>query len=95
MSYNPSVKLARLYECQSKNGATYYRGRLGLASIVVLKSRETADNGAAIWDVLLQEPVKKSDYRPATGRPDHQAPPTNGTDRETYQRDNLNDEIPF
>ena len=33
----------------------YFVGRLGLAKIAVLKSKEVAEDGSPMWDVLLQE----------------------------------------
>lgn len=96
MSYGPSVKVARLYECQSKTGSTYYRGRMGMANVVLLKSNETSDSGQPIWNLLMQEAEKKSDYQPANGKPDHQAPTgAQSSQGVTYQRENLDDPLPF
>jgi hypothetical protein len=53
--YTPSIPLTRLYEKTSKNGNVYLVGRLGGTRITVLKSREVADDGGAVWNVLLQE----------------------------------------
>jgi hypothetical protein len=57
--YGPSVHLMRLFECTSKQGNKYFCGRLGLASVVLLKSDEVAESGAAVWNLLLQEPPAK------------------------------------
>jgi len=95
MSYNPSVKIARLYECTSKSGSTYYRGRMGAANVVLLKSNETSDSGQAIWDLLVQEVERKQDYQPQTGKPDHQAPPADAGHAASNGRGVLDDEVPF
>lgn len=56
MNYGPQIQACRLYECESKNGNTYFRGRWGSLSIVMLKSREIApDSGAPIWNLMLGE----------------------------------------
>ncbi len=60
--YGPSIKLARLYEKTSKNGNTYMTGRLGGAKITLLKSRDVADDGSAIWDILLSQAPDKTRY---------------------------------
>jgi hypothetical protein len=53
--HNPTVALCRLYRCTSKTGSTYFRGRLGAARVVLLKDRETAEDGSEIWNLLVQE----------------------------------------
>jgi hypothetical protein len=60
--YGPQVQIARLYECKSQStGNTYFRGRLGGASITLLKSRDVApDSGAPIWNLLVQEAPAKA-----------------------------------
>lgn len=56
MSYGPQIQACRLYECESKSGNTYFRGRWGSMSVVMLKSKEIApDSGAPIWNLLLSE----------------------------------------
>jgi hypothetical protein len=52
--FGPSVQIARLYKQTSQSGTTYYRGRLGAARIVMLKSKEVGDDGAEIWNLLVQ-----------------------------------------
>ena len=54
--YGASVHIARLYECVSAAGNTYFRGRLGLASIALLESNEVAPDGNPVWNLLLTEP---------------------------------------
>jgi hypothetical protein len=86
--YAPSFRLCRFYERRSKNGATYYVGRLGGARIVLLKSRDESDNGEAILDLMVSEapPPRQQDHgnrKPPATKPeastrsnyyDHQAP---------------------
>lgn len=96
MGYGPSIKLARLYECTSKSGKTYFRGRLGAANIAVLKSDETSESGQAIWNVVISEPERQSEYQPRAGKPDHQAPPDGESASAGRNFDRkLEDEIPF
>lgn len=90
VSYNPSVKLCRLYEATSKNGKTYLRGKIGFANIAILKTDQVSDSGQPIWNVLVSEPEERSDYQPKTAKPDHQAP----VEHRTFDR-KLEDEIPF
>jgi hypothetical protein len=59
-SYPPQVRLGRLYEKTSKSsGNIYLAGRIGLARIVIVKSREPADDGTAIWDILVSQAPDK------------------------------------
>lgn len=59
--HNPTVALCRLYRCTSKTGSTYFRGRLGATRVVLLKDRETAEDGSEIWNLLVQETPAKGD----------------------------------
>ena len=70
--YGPQVKLARLYEKTSKTGNQYFVGRLGMAKIAVLKSKEVAEDGSPMWDVLLQEAPSEPRRKPEAKE---QAPP--------------------
>src|ERR1700687_3176160 len=62
--YGPQVKLARLYEKTSKTGNQYFVGRLGMAKVAVLKSKEVAEDGSPMWDVLLQEAPNEPRRKP-------------------------------
>jgi hypothetical protein len=54
--YGDQVTLGRLYEKVSKkSGNTYLVGRLGMAKIAILKSKDTSDNGDAIWNIVISE----------------------------------------
>jgi len=51
--YGPGIKVCRVYEKTSEAGNTYFVGRWGAARINILRSRETADDGTPIWEVLF------------------------------------------
>lgn len=55
MAYDNSanIRLARLYRKTSKSGNDYFVGRIGGAKVALLKSREVAEDGGEIWDILL------------------------------------------
>jgi hypothetical protein len=104
--YGQSVTLARLYERTSAKGNTYLTGRLGLAKIAVLKSRETTDDGTQIWNIVIQEAPdsangkrQKPERSPDTEAPIQTSPnpePTHETPAEPAPFDKaLDDEIPF
>lgn len=59
-SYPPQVRLGRLYEKTSKSGNVYLSGRIGMARIVIVKSREPTDDGTAMWDILLSQAPDRS-----------------------------------
>ena len=57
--YGDQVTLARVYEKVSKkSGNKYFVGRIGLAKIAILRSKETAENGDAIWNIVLSEGLR-------------------------------------
>jgi len=56
-AYPPKTLLARLYEKTSARGTTYFRGRLGLANVVLLRSQELSENGEPVWELSAQEPA--------------------------------------
>lgn len=73
--YGPSIKVCRVYEKVSAKGNTYFTGRWGSARINILKSRETADDGTPIWEVLLQEvPATQTTESRRTPREKAEAP---------------------
>lgn len=55
----PMLTAARLFRKQSAAGGTYFVGRMGALRVLVLKSRETADDGAEIWNLCLAEAPAK------------------------------------
>jgi hypothetical protein len=66
-TFSPSIEVARLYEKISQRGTRYFVGRLGLARITLLPG-DAAEDGTAIWRMLLQEAPKSkgSTDRPAS-----------------------------
>jgi hypothetical protein len=80
--YGASVSLAKLYEVKSRptdrnpNGKTYFRGRLGAARVALLQTDEFGDDGAPIWNLIVQD-------APTSDRPSSVAP-----DRRDHQRSN-------
>ena len=94
-NHSESIRAFRLYEKTSKNGNTYLVGRWGGAKVAVLKSREVADDGRAMWDVLLspaperQKPEARS--QPERPSEDASTPP----DPAPVPSDILSNEIPF
>ena len=50
-----SVLLLRLYEKTSAKGNTYFAGRMGQASVVMMRDLHT-DDGDPVWQVFVSEP---------------------------------------
>ena len=74
----PSVLLTKLYRKQSKTGSTYFVGRLAAARVVLVKSKDLADEGAEIWQLLLSEATKSdASQRDEEARRDWQKPASN------------------
>jgi hypothetical protein len=94
-TYNPSVTIAKLYECTSKKGTPYLRGRMGMANIVILKSDAVSDTGQPIWYIKVQEPEQRPEQGASDGavntrrQADHQAAADRGYAREP------DEQIPF
>ncbi len=63
-NYPPSFPLTKMYRKKSATGATYFSGRLGGAKVVLVKSKETAEDGTEIWSLLASEAPQKQDTRP-------------------------------
>ena len=73
--YPPAFAAAKLYRKQSKSGSTYFSGRWGGARIALLKSKDVADDGAEIWNLMLSEAPAKQDGRSSDyARSSSQAP---------------------
>lgn len=93
--FAPGFTAAKLYRKTSKTGATYFAGRLGGVKVALLKSKDTADDGGEIWNLVFSEAAP---YAPKTDNvgsvaADHQAPrrsavPSGGPA-------DMNDHIPF
>lgn len=87
--YGPSLNACRLYRKTSKNGATYFVGRWGMLKVAMLKSKDTADDGSEIWNLVVSQ-------APASNQQRHDAPQSNSVLRSEANPDlSLNDEIPF
>ena len=54
-AYKPSFSAARLYRKTSKTGATYFTGRMGGVKVALLKSKDAADDGGEIWNLVFSE----------------------------------------
>lgn len=66
-NYGPNVKIARLYKKTSAKGNDYFTGRIGMAKVAMMKSRETADDGGEIWEIVLSPgPESNSRRQPDT-----------------------------
>jgi hypothetical protein len=76
--YPQSFTLTRLYRKKSeKTGATYFTGRLANARVVLLKSKDTSDDGAEIWNLLISEAPKRDNeagqrQEPPNSQPERQ-----------------------
>ncbi len=97
--YAESFRIARLFKRTSKNGSTYFSGRLGFAKVALVKSKEVGDDGAEIWSLMVSEAQQAREERSiaaATGG-GSPAPTTQSRgSREPYaERNRLDDEIPF
>jgi hypothetical protein len=91
--YGPQVKLARLYEKTSKTGNQYFVGRLGMAKVALLKSKEVAEDGSPMWDVLLQEASSEPRRKPEAKE---EAQPEAAPSAAPYVSQRLKDDaIPF
>ena len=79
--------------------AQNFVGRLGAARVLLFQSRETADDGGAIWDLYLQE-VEDTRPRPVVGeaparRPARAQPKRPADAGEPFPDDPLDDVLPF
>lgn len=54
--YSPSITLCRLFKKTSKRThQDYFVGRLGMTKVVLLKTRDVADDGGEIWHMMVQQ----------------------------------------
>jgi len=98
----PSVMLCRLYQKKSEKGNVYFAGRLGAAKVVLLRSKDTGDDGSPIWNLLASEAPQKRQDTQEPARPSHPAPADDAHQdarqaaRRDYQRPIAPDDaIPF
>ena len=99
MRDSTKVRLGRLYEKTSQKGTRYFVGRLGAARVLLFQSRETADDGGAIWELFV-EPVEETRPRPVAGemparQPARSRPERPADDGEPFHNDPLDDVLPF
>ena len=91
--YGPSISACRLYRKTSAKGVTYFTGRWGMMKVALLKSKDVADDGAEIWNLVVSQapaPQQRADSQPAAAK--SQAP----LDRPQPNFDRpMDDEIPF
>lgn len=98
--YGPSLQAAKLYRKTSKSGGTYFVGRMGLLKVALLKSRETADDGSEIWNLLVSQaaaPKQPGERRVVTADDQQQRRVVSDPQAPLPVRDGaeLSDEIPF
>jgi|KBSSwiStaDraftv2_1062776.scaffolds.fasta_scaffold00494_22 hypothetical protein len=86
-NYPQSFPVTKLYRKQSKEGRSYFVGRLGGARLALLKSNETGDNGEEVWTLLISPAPQK------TGAPAQPEQPPQ-QERRDWQRP-AEDTIPF
>jgi len=63
--FGPQITAARFFRKKSKNGATYFTGRIGMMKAALLKANELADDGSEIWNLVLSEAPTKPAASPA------------------------------
>ena len=90
----PSFQLTRLFRKKSEKGATYFAGRLGNARLVLLKSSDTGDDGAEIWNLLISEAPKRDNEAGQRQEPPNTVKPERQQAAHSWQKP-LDDEIPF
>ena len=100
--YGPQITVARLFRKESAKGALYFAGRMGMAKIALLKSKDVADDGSEIWHLVMsgapqrQEQRQRDDAKPAqvaeSRRPPVDRYPAPDPNRKPAQADQ---EIPF
>lgn len=54
-TYPQSFKAAALYEKTSANGNQYFTGRMGGVRVTLLRSKDVAEDGSAIWNLMFSE----------------------------------------
>lgn len=85
---NPSFQVARLFRKKSEKGNTYFVGRWGGARVLLLKSKDVADDGSEIWSLMLAEaPPPKAQQAAQDGAQQPERQPAAGDDsRRDYAR---------
>ncbi len=63
-----SVLLLRLYEKTSAKGNTYFAGRMGQASVVMMRDLHT-EGDDPVWQLFVSEPRQAAQDRPQDAKP--------------------------
>lgn len=94
MAFGESIRLCRVYEKTSAKGNTYMTGRLAGAKVAILKSRDVADDGSPIWDIVLSQAPDRNAVQSnvVIGA---EAPVASGNGHKPSFDRQLDDEIPF
>ena len=64
-----SIFACKLYRKKSAAGNDYFTGRMGGVRIVLLKDRETAEDGGEIWNLKFGQATTQT-QRPKPDRPE-------------------------
>ena len=96
--YGPSFTAAKLYRKTSKTGSTYFTGRMGSVKVALLKSKEAADDGGEIWNLVFSEAAPyspKADDKAAAAKRDYARPAATAEAKRESAPDPLDEAIPF
>ena len=94
--YGPSLNACRLFRKTSSKGTTYFVGRWGMLKVAMLKSKDTADDGSEIWNLVVSQAPAPNQQRQNQPQQRDDAPQSNQVLRSEPNLDlSLNDEIPF
>ena len=94
------VLLLRLYEKTSTKGNTYFAGRLGAASVVMMRDMK-AEGDDPVWQVFVSEPRQQGEsYAKPNPAPDIPVRPKSSTSPprskpRLVSPDELNDPLPI
>ena len=93
----PSFRAARLFRKTSQKGSVYFVGRLGGVRVTLLKSRDTADDGSEIWNLMFAEAPapREAGDTPARGEPNARPENPPRARPEPSARPAVDTEIPF
>lgn len=94
-NYGPQITVAKLYERQSKRGSTYMLGRMGMVNVVLVQSDEVSDSRQRIWHLKISEPLPKFDARDVARSETRTDPKVLEAAARGFERDPLEDPIPF
>jgi hypothetical protein len=69
-----SIRIGQLCERVGEEGRPYLTGALGLSHLVIMKSDKTAEDGAVVWDVYVQQVAAKETEQSAGVKPSWHQP---------------------